>query len=463
MALVNDIPVAAPEKARLADSIKAAFAAPGPDSNGSSRRIRRIGVDIEPLDPLSWLASQPHKQKVYWSDRNADFATAGIGSAIRLQGTTPVNTVHLFDSIADYLDDNCPDLRFYGGMSFANTPPQEPEWQPFGTYCFTVPRFEVMIGKHGLSRFVCNVCVDPEQSPYEQSQELLAELDGIRILEDTNEFAMPRHISRCDRPGREGWDERVAQALELLRSGMLDKIVLARKSAFVFPSELNPWTILQQLKAGSHHCFHFCFQPDGGPAFIGASPERLYSRCGRDFRCEAIAGTRLRGDSPAHDVELANDLLESDKDKCEHRFVINRLHESLPVLCDSFTLDADVSVLKLSRVQHLFQACSGRLRDAVQDADIISALHPTPAVGGVPTAEAIQQIKQLEPFERGWYAGPVGWIGPDAADFAAAIRVALVNECELVVYSGAGIVDGSRPEREWLEIENKIENFISRR
>jgi menaquinone-specific isochorismate synthase len=95
----------------------------------------------------------------------------------------------------------------------------------------------------------------------------------------------------------------------------------------------------------------------------------------------------------------------------------------------------------------------------VTDAEVLRALHPTPAVGGYPGVEALEEIRALEPFDRGWYAGPVGWIGADAAEFAVGIRSGLVRGNTLALFSGAGIVAGSAPEGEWAEIEQKIGDF----
>jgi menaquinone-specific isochorismate synthase len=90
----------------------------------------------------------------------------------------------------------------------------------------------------------------------------------------------------------------------------------------------------------------------------------------------------------------------------------------------------------------------------------MAALHPTPAVGGHPTSDALKAIRDLEPFDRGWYAGPVGWIGSRGAEFAVALRCGLVRRDTLSLYSGCGIVEGSKPDAEWKEIEQKISDFI---
>ena len=116
-------------------------------------------------------------------------------------------------------------------------------------------------------------------------------------------------------------------------------------------------------------------------------------------------------------------------------------------------------MIRPSLRRHLVSRVGAGLRDGVTDADLLGALHPTPAVGGYPKEGALEGIRALEPFDRGWYAGPVGWVGADGAEFAVGIRSGLVRGRTLALYSGAGIVAGSRPEEEWAEVEQKIKDF----
>jgi menaquinone-specific isochorismate synthase len=165
---------------------------------------------------------------------------------------------------------------------------------------------------------------------------------------------------------------------------------------------------------------------------------------------------------------LSEDLRNSPKDRHEHQLVVNNLQAILAELCDSVTIESsaerafrqrELTILKLNKVQHLYTQCHGTLTANLTDADILPKLHPTPAVGGFPRPQALKLIQELEPFERGWYAAPVGWIGADEAEFAVAIRSGLIDRDRLLLFAGAGIVRGSQPEEEWAEIENKIRHF----
>lgn len=253
----------------------------------------------------------------------------------------------------------------------------------------------------------------------------------------------------------------VTWALDAISTGRLDKVVLAREVALELGAPVNPFRLLQRLQEATPGCFHFAFSPREAGTFLGASPERLF-RC-RDGRVitEAVAGTGERGDTPEEDAILRENLLNSTKDRREHEFVEDAIRSILDDLCTSVRVPEEPSDLVLPRGRHLYSRLSGRLNTDRSPVDVLQRLHPTPAVGGVPTAGALRAISEQEPFDRGWYGGPVGWIGPDEGEFAVAIRSGIVQNTQLTLYSGAGIVEGSDPEQEWKEIEQKIGDFAA--
>jgi len=251
----------------------------------------------------------------------------------------------------------------------------------------------------------------------------------------------------------------VAWALKAFRGSVMDKVVLAREASFSFSEALHPIDLLEHLAADSPRCFHYLIQPAGDTAFLGASPERLFRRHGVAIESEAVAGTRPLGASVTDDARLLNELLHNEKERREHEYVRVSLREQLQPLAEAFHLDVQPSEMKLSNGRHLVSRVRAILREGVTSLDVLEALHPTPAVGGYPPRPAIKAIRDKEPFDRGWYAGPVGWIGPNRAEFAVAIRSGLIHQQQLALYSGAGIVEGSTPQAEWEEIEHKIVGF----
>jgi menaquinone-specific isochorismate synthase len=287
-------------------------------------------------------------------------------------------------------------------------------------------------------------------------------LDGIERLtfsQETSDDVLPEPVSRTDRPGERGWSRNVERALSAFSEGRLGKVVLARRTELGFAREMDAALLAERLKKATPGGFHFYVEPDEGVVFVGASPERLFRRRGRAIQSEAVAGTRPRGASEADDDELRDDLLQSEKDKAEHDHVRVGIGQALGPLCDDLEVEGGVSEMKLASRRHLVSRVRGTLREGVTDAEVLRALHPTPAVGGYPKEEALEEIRAVESFDRGWYAGPVGWIGADGAEFAVGIRSGLLRGKRLTLFSGAGIVEGSVPEAEWAEIEQKIGDF----
>jgi menaquinone-specific isochorismate synthase len=268
-------------------------------------------------------------------------------------------------------------------------------------------------------------------------------------------------LTRWDQPNFTGWAEAVDRALQEFQSGPLEKVVLARKSCLELTETITPFALVEILAGGAPACFHFCLQPTANSgAFLGASPELLFRREGTRLESEAVAGTRPRSLDTVEDERLESQLLKMSKEQLEHRLVVDSLANTFCELCADFSQDTAPSVLKLSRVQHLRTAFSGELKDGVGDDAILRAFHPTPATCGSPCTTAARFISKNEPFDRGWYAGPLGFVSRDEAEFAVAIRSMLWLGRKTHVFAGAGIVDGSESEREWNELEDKIAGVL---
>ncbi|MDA0990359.1 MAG: isochorismate synthase [Verrucomicrobia bacterium] len=418
--------------------------------------FRRVAVPLVGVDVLAWLNLQQSASKIYWGARDCRFEVAGIGVAHRLTGSASVDSRTLVDRIGAHIDQSDNGLRYYGGWRFYEALDDHADWDAFPAASFIVPQFELT--RDGAdTELVCNIPNAADESAIEG---ILAHLGDLIFDLALPEDPFPAPHSRVDTPNRDAWTRNVTTAVDALVAGGLDKVVLARRTNLAFDETLSPVALLRRLKAVTPDCFHFCFQPDPRSAFVGASPERLYRRDGRHLETEAVAGTRPRGGTVASDRELGESLLGSDKDLREHVYVRDAIQQALDPVCRDLEIDAQPRLLKLARGQHLFTGVKGTLGPRVHDAALLRLLHPTPAVGGCPREAALTHIRASEGFDRGWYAAPVGWIGRDAAEFAVAIRSALVRDSHLSLFSGAGIVQGSTPDDEWEEIENKIEDFI---
>jgi len=451
-----------PEQATSAlhEKVKRFFAEVQSNGRLKEKQFIRLTAPIENVDLLRWLSQQNDDIKIYWRSRDNSFAMAGVGAADLVRAESQRKDLDaLFIRLSQRLQTSDSNLRYYGGMRFDPDHLPDSDWEKFGSYQFIVPRFEIF-SENAKNYFACNFLFDPAASIPQQLYEIQEEIDRLNWDEIGGESAIPPLLSRMDFPDRAGWQKNIRSALDSFERGQIDKIVLARKSEFRFAEKLNGVDLVRRLQNINQRAFYFCFQPAKDVAFIGGTPERLYCRDRQKISSEAIAGTRPRGKSGAVDRKFNNELLRSDKDIREHRFVFESILNSFRQVCTSVEAQENLSVLKLFRVQHLYAEIRGVLKNGITDGQILSYLHPTPAVGGFPREAAMRHIAALEPFDRGWYAGPIGWVGKDAAEFAVAIRSGLVAGDRVNLYSGAGIVPGSSPDKEWEEIENKIGNFI---
>ena len=414
-------------------------------------RLHRIELPIQPCSIMQWIVQQAGSQKLYWAERNGTVEVAGIGNAAVLSPDNP-NTLDVADVFAygrNLLSPRHKHQRLYGGFSFANTDSEQ--WKPFGSFRFVAPAIEV--GRDGDDYYAA--C--QWRSGEDNKEKLIALLESAHLSEWTAQSHTAHH--RVDSPTRDEWYIKVEELLGLFEKGEVDKVVLARESQFFFNDSVDPFSLLQHLRENTSHSYHYAFQVADGSTFIGASPERLFKRDGELLYSEALAATRPRGATLAEDEVLGEELLNTEKDLHEHRLVLDRIVALLNEFCSTVSQDREIEVLKLRHCQHLLCKVGGQLISTDSDADVLEKLHPTPAVGGTPKESALEWIGKLEDFDRGWYAAPVGWIGNDAAEFAVAIRSALVQNDIVSVYTGAGIVSGSKPRKEWKEIENKIADF----
>lgn len=451
---------AAPEDApddalcRLTGRVERALARAYQESGDTSRVLRVTEPLAHPVHPLRWLGAQPAGEKIYWSGREDGRRIAAAGVTDSVGPGSPGG----YDALRRYVESTLSGsgARYYGGLRFDPGSAPGEAWEPFGAWRFVLPRLELVTGEGG-TELACNLLLPHDTS---RAYEILAEISDSTLPPGGPAGEPPLPVSRLDAPDREGWESNVGHTLSALRHGELEKAVLARRSEFEFARELSPELLLSNLETATPGCFHFGLRPGKEAAtFVGASPERLYRREGREVRSEAVAGTLPRGDSEESDEALRERLLGSDKDRREHGYVQEGIRESLANLCEELEVEEEASEMKLASRRHLVSSVRGTLREGVSDADLLGALSPTPAVGGYPKELAKRFLRETEPFDRGFYAGPVGWIGADAAEFAVGIRSGLVEGRRLSLYSGAGVVEGSTAEAEWREIEQKMSDF----
>ncbi len=450
--LSNDIEKAGFERVKEVISQRVCQLVQGGREGLRARNIVRMEMACPDIDCVGWLSRQASENKIYWSGRGNEFEMAGVGAADLLKGDGYADYEELFLNLRLGLSSEDKYLRYYGGISFLNKE-QDKDWKQFGSYYFVIPRFEIFKAE-GKTFFAFNIACDDINSS--QINEILAQLNTLNFSNEPFRGNIPRACSLRHYPDRLNWERIFNEDIRLAGKMAFEKIVLARKSAIVFEKDINPLFLFSQIKEQSNNCFYYYFQPSSSAAFLGAAPERLFKRVGGVIESEAVAGTKPRGESRDEDALFQHELLYSDKESLEHRYVADLIRNVLSGYCLSLRAADEGAILKIAATQHLITRFQGTLKKVVSDGRLLSALHPTPAVGGCPREEVLKAISRIEPFERGWYAGPVGFIGPDDVDFAVALRCALVQGENVSLFAGAGVVEGSTAENEWQEIENKI-------
>ncbi|MFG2776696.1 isochorismate synthase [Streptomyces prunicolor] len=254
----------------------------------------------------------------------------------------------------------------------------------------------------------------------------------------------------------------VEEALRRLGSGRLDKVVLARTLHLTAESPVSVHELLASLRRGNPHAYVFAAPLAAGRTLVGASPELLVAKEGGNVVSHPLAGTTPRSADPDEDARRAGALLRSAKDLREHALVVDAVAAALRPYCRRLRVPARPSLTRTATLWHLGTRVRGVLRDpATSSLALAAALHPTPAVCGTPTDAARDLIGELEPFDRGYYAGTVGWCNTAGdGEWAVAIRCAEVEDRSLRLFSGAGIVPGSSPQGELAETAAKFGTLL---
>lgn len=273
----------------------------------------------------------------------------------------------------------------------------------------------------------------------------------------------PDHFTLASSMSHTDWKAVVAGALDAIKRDEFRKVVLARRVEITSNRPFVITEVLSRLAALYPSCMVFSIN-----GFVGASPELLIRRRGRTVESHPLAGTVARSGDTRSDEELVAGLMGSDKARHEHQVVVEVLEKALAEVCSEIEVPPQPSVMALRNVSHLATRITGRLATGNATGRTPSALelaariHPTPAVGGDPTDPAVGYLKKVEGFDRGCYAGPVGWVDARGdGEFAVGIRCAEVDGCQARIYAGNGVVAGSDPNDELVETQLKLQALLA--
>ncbi|CAK1708936.1 isochorismate synthase MenF [Vibrio crassostreae] len=386
---------------------------------------------------IEWLHAQPLFPKFYWQSRDTREEVVALGQ------------LHTFSDPAPAYAILGEDQRIWGGRSFdGHTAKNRRCMESF----FFLPQVE-------LIRFDNTWSLAVNLSP-----DRVASINALNKLSVEAAILAPlsAHIEQINHvPEREQWGGLVEKVLKGISDEEYKKVVLARKTTLQLDAPICAAQLLKASYLQNHHSFHFMLVLDSKHSFIGSTPERLYSRHGTELDTEALAGTIGRGENATEDMELANWLSQDSKNLNENQYVVDDIIERLTPHSQSVHVEKEARLVRLRKVQHLKRNIHAQLNNGVNGVQLLAALQPTAAVAGLPRKEAMDFILEHEPFARGWYAGSVGYISHQRAEFCVAIRSALIVNDQVQLFAGAGIVPGSVAEHEWQELNKKMSTLLS--
>ncbi|WP_168161163.1 isochorismate synthase [Desulfatibacillum aliphaticivorans] len=408
----------------------------------------------KPESVLQWLAGFKAADQFYFSGKSGGYEVAGLGQAMVISGNSEKNA----SATLSRLWAGHPQAMAFGGTAFAPDQKLSQEWTGFGPLRFTIPVVELR--RNGSTmELAFNHFSNQDLTETEAKAALQDRLKELESSRSDSGRAEDTPVSREQIPSRKGWNSMILNALDKIKSGVINKVVLSRKMILTARSSWDAAPILARLAEVKDDSFVFFYKIAADKAFFGRTPERLLKLEGRSISVDAIAGTRPRGRDAGEDLEFEKELLDSPKEMEEHRIVSRYVEEQMDKIARDLQTGPRESILKLGALQHIFTQHCGELRNGHNVLDTLACFHPTPAVGGHPAREARSLILEWEPHRRGWYAGPIGWMTGEGAEFAVGIRSALADGNRLHVFAGAGIVEESDPDSEWLETEQKMQTI----
>ncbi len=349
---------------------------------------------------------------------------------------------------------------FCGGLSFAPAGGGSPQWQGFAPAQFVLPEVS-LVRRSDQARMTVNAAVDGDESPEAVLDRVRGRLASLRAAEapllDPDPVSRPR-VSGAAPPSH--YEEAVRRAVERIRAGELEKVVLAREVHVHAAADIDPAPVYTALRAVFPECYCYLVGAPG-VTFLGASPELLVRRNGARAQTVALAGTTRRSADPAVDDHLGEQLRQSAKNRAEQAIVARRIQRALEPLSLWVGGADEPALVKVQNVQHLATPIRAQLSSPVSALELAGRLHPTPAVGGEPAAVAEPLIPALEGIDRGWYAGAVGWTDlAEDGELCVALRCALIRDSVARLYSGCGVVADSVPADELAESEVKLQALL---
>ncbi len=412
-------------------------------------------------DPVELFERAKAEERLYWEQPGEGFSLVAVGAVARLSGRGEGRFSQvaaawrrlLSRAVTDVVDPAPVAAPVcLGGFAFDPARQREANWEGYPDGLLLVPRF-LFTSRNGSSWLTVSAIAGPgcdaRAAADAAAGDLRGLLEGGVAMVDGERSGSD--VAAADEVGAGRWREAVAAVVRDVRQGTIEKLVLARRLCARALGPVDPGPVIRRLRAGYGGCTVFAFAR-GESCFLGATPERLVRLEGEIVRADCLAGSIARGAGEGEDLALGEALLADGKERHEHALVVRAVGDALGPLCSRLSVPAMPGLLRMPNVQHLYTPVEGVVNGERHVLELVERLHPTPAAGGLPRDAALRLIRSYETFDRGWYAGPVGWVdGRGGGEFVVAIRSALLRGNEALLYAGCGIVAGSDPQREYEE------------
>jgi isochorismate synthase len=453
------------------------------------RQWLSVRVATSARDLLPDLMGAATRDAFYWQEPSRGVSLLGLGRLTTIEalgskrfGDASASVKELYrdlqvfdcDEVADADRADARGPLLLGGFAFYDKPlAEESEWRALGAGRLILPEVGVVVRDDAA--FMTRTCkVSAGDAVEDIVDRLCATVGEIEAKNSKSTCAAassddenargPEIQVQADRPhGR--YLGQVKASLEAIDAGMFEKVVLARSLEVRADEDFDLASFLVCLRETYPSCTTLAVR-EGDTWFISATPERLVCLYDGEVSTAAVAGSAPRGRSYDEEAQHSALLLESEKERLEHEVVKQSICAALSESCGSLEGPDQPRLLKLEGIQHLETPLRGSLlekwRGELGVLDLVGALHPTPAVGGAPSATALHWLEQNEALDRGWYAGPVGYLDANGdGEFRVALRSALLCGSHARLFAGAGIVAGSEPERELAETRLKLRALLA--
>ena len=397
------------------------------------------------------------KERFYWQNADKTMTLVGIGHAHLLTNEKingryediSASWQQLCEKLVKEETDMDPVL--FGGFSYDEQNRPQSEWGEFPSSYFVVPSIQLKI-EEGKTQISINLITDSSNASaiFDKLREERDRLIHIAQV-DEFDFTLRNNIKTTTERGKEQYKKAVENVTELIRNGQADKVVIARAVELAFEQELSVAGVLHAITNEQQESYHFGLQV-GNSLFFGATPERLVEVKSGKVYSACVAGSIRRGKSAQEDRKLGEELLSDPKNREEHQHVVSMISTVFESFCKDVRIPKIPKLMKIRDIQHLYTSVEGSIGQQNDIFSFVEALHPTPALGGVPTTVALEMIRQNEGMDRGYYAAPIGWTDASGdGEFAVGIRSALIKGNHAYLYAGGGIVADSDAQEEYEE------------